>query len=151
MPLERLYLDLQARLVPDGCRDDRQDAGVIGVAKPANRIEIEPLGDAGGGFPRRFRQCRSQFQLRCRQEPGDAELGCRAGQSGEEQGRSLGGRQPGQSRAVAIEQFEPAIRAAIGIDRHVSSAQLLDVTVDRTDRDLEFGGKRLRRHAATRL
>jgi hypothetical protein len=74
-----------------------------------------------------------------------------AGQAGEEQRRGFGRRKSGQFGAIAIEQFEAAVGAAIGVDRHLRRAQLVDVAIDRADRDFELLRQSLGGHPAAGL
>ena len=50
-----------------------------------------------------------------------------------------------------VKQLETAARAAIRIDRHVRGAELIDVTIDGANRNLELARQRFGRHPAAGL
>ena len=70
---------------------------------------------------------------------------------GQEHRLGLVGGHAGQPRAIAVDEADAAMRAAIGVQRHAGLAQRIDVPVHRPDRDLELAGELRRGLAAARL
>ena len=68
-----------------------------------------------------------------------------------EQGAHLVPVQPGERRAVAVEQRTAAARSALGIDRDTRHAEGIQVAVDSPDRNLQFLGQFLGRHPSPSL
>jgi len=112
---------------------------------------VEPRGNAACIRARAFGQRRAQFQLGRREHVGEPELCGRSGQAGERQRFGLGGRKARELGAVAVEQLESAARATIRIDRHVRGAELIDVTIDGANRNLELARQRFGRHPTAGL
>jgi hypothetical protein len=86
-----------------------------------------------------------------REHVGEPELRRGSRQAGERQRLGLGGRKARELGAVAVEQLESAARAAIRIDRHIRGAELIDVTIDGANRNLELARQRFGRHPAAGL
>jgi hypothetical protein len=102
----------------------------------------DPVGSMLGAL----RQGGRQFQLRRRQQISEPKFCRRSRQPGEEEGRGFGRRQTGELGAIPVEELEPAIGTAIGIDRHICRTQLVDVAIDGPDGDLELLGQGPRGH-----
>ena len=66
-------------------------------------------------------------------------------------GEALRGRQPGQSRPVAVDEANAAMRPPFGVDRDPRLGERLHVAVDRPDGDLELRGELRGGHPAPRL
>src|SRR5258708_402036 len=64
-------------------------------------------------------------------------------QAGQEQRLGLRLVEPGQLGAIAVHQPKAARTPALGIDRHARGAEVVDVAIDRADRDLELLGQGL--------
>ena len=118
---------------------------------PVDRVEMEPLADAGGAIHRRGRQRSQQLQTGCGQWFGQTHVGGRPWKTGKQQGLRLGRRQPGQPRAVPVDQLESAAGAAIGVDRDARGTQLVHVAIDGADRHLELLCELLRRDTPAQL
>jgi hypothetical protein len=133
-----LVADLHASLIPHRIGDRGQKPRVIGAAEPADGVEMKSRCEPVGGVLRALRQRSGQFQLRRRQQIGEPKFSRRSRQSGEKECRGFGRRQTGELGAIPVEELEPAIGTPIGIDRYICRAQLVDVAIDRANRDLEL-------------
>ena len=104
-----------------------------------------------GPRPQLRRQRGHDLELGSGDDRAQTELRRRAGQAGRNRRLGLVGGHPGKPRPIAVDQPDAAERATLGEDRHTGGAQLLDVAVDRPDRDLELARELGRGQAATAL
>ncbi len=136
--LAAVVVDRDPRPVPDRVGERAQVGDRLAGPEPFAGVEVEALDQARGPRPELDRQRREDLELGGGDDRPEPELGGRSGQSGEEQRLGLLGGHPGQPRPVAVHQPDPAVRAALGVDRHARRAQRLDVAVDRSFGDLEL-------------
>jgi len=122
----------------------------VGV-RPAAWIEVEALLGAQRRFAQRGRDGGKELETRRGQERAETELGHGGRRAGEEEGSSFVGSEPGQVRAVAIEQPVAAPLPALTLERHPRRPKLDQVAVDRARRDLQLLGQRFGSHLATGL
>ena len=102
---------------------------------------MEALDQARRADPQLRRQRGEDLELRRGHDGPEAELGGGPGHPGQEQRLGLVAGHPGQARPVAVDEADPAVRAALGVDRDAGRAQRLDVAMDRPLGDLELGGE----------
>jgi len=143
--------DLQHLAVPDRAGHHGQQRHLVRLPVPARGVQVEPglyppdlLAQAG-------RQGGQQLQLRRRQHGAEPELGGRAWQPGQRQRLGLVGAQPGQPRAVAVDELVAAAVPGVPVQRDAGLVQGLHVPVDGTDRDLKLAGQLSGRHPAPGL
>ncbi len=126
-------------LLPDRLGDQRQERQIVLVVIPAGRVEMEPRPDPLGPVPQRLGQRCQQLELGRRHRLAQAEVGGDVRRPGQEQRVGLVRRQAGQPRPVTVEQPKTTVRTPVRHDRDAGQAEGIDVAVDGTDRDLEFG------------
>ena len=109
--------------------------------EPVAGIEMEALDQARGADPQFGRQRREDLELRAGHDRPESELGGGPGHPGQEERLGFLAGHPGQSGPVPVDEADPAMRAAFGVDRDTGRAQRLDITMDRALGDLELGGE----------
>jgi len=80
-----------------------------------------------------------------------SELGGRPGYPGQEERLGFLSGHPGQARPIAVDEADPAVRPALGVDRDAGRAERLDIPMDRSLGDLELGGELAGGQLASRL
>ena len=125
--------------------------GLLGRVVPRRDVEPEPVAQAPGphalGGPERGQQ----LALGRGSLLAEPEGRCRAGQADHEQRQCFVLGEPGQARAVAVDEAVAARAALLGVDRDARGRQRLDVAVDRAQRDLELARQLARGHAGSGL
>src|ERR1035437_3963006 len=144
-------MDRQPPVGPHGLRDRLQVGRDIRLLKPAGSVEVKPLPNPRGPASKLRRQGCQHFQLRGRENGAQPELGRLSRVTRKEQGFRLFGREAGEPRSIALHQLEAAVCTSIRVDGYPRAAQLVDVAVDSSNRDLELVCHLLGRHPATRL
>lgn len=98
---------------------------------------MEELAGQGRVLAQLAGESGEQLELRVRQCGAEAELGDRAGHTGEEQRLRLLPGQTGEARAVATGQPVASSRAACRLDRYAGGGQCLKVAMDGAHREAE--------------
>ncbi len=132
-----LVVEPHARVVPERGGKAGQYLGRLGTRIPAVRVEVKARTDALGPRSGSRRQAREHLELGCGRVRADAEVCGRLADTREQERLGFRGREAGERRAVALEQAEAAVAAALGKDRDARGAQLVHVAVDGPDRDVE--------------
>jgi hypothetical protein len=94
---------------------------------------------------------RQELEARGRETIGQTKLGRRPRQASEKQGFRLRVRHAGQLGSKSVVESETTSPAAFAIYRNTSRAELIDVTIDRPDGNLEMLRQFSRGHPAARL
>ena len=149
--LPALVAQRKPGLAPHRLGDDFQEFRLVAGLEPAARIEVEArthpprLGLPVGG------QRGEQLQLGSGRLVPQAEIAGGAGQAGKEQRSRLGCGEPIEAGLPAIEEGKATIASGLGINRHAGGAQLVDVPVDSSDRNLQLVGEDFRTGSAPSL
>ena len=119
--------------------------------EPARGIQVEALRHAPRARSELRWQGRHDLELgRCHDRSKPERRG-RARQAPQEHRLGLVGRQAGQTRPVAVNEADTAVRASLGVDRDARLGERLDVAVDRPDGYLELLGQFRGRHPTAGL
>ena len=127
-----------APALPDRVGQGAEVRHLLGRMEPARGVEVEAFDQAGSAHSQLGRKRGQDLQPRGRHHGPEPELRRGSGQPGQEQRLGLVAGQAGQARAVAVDQLDPAMRTAFGIDRHAGRAERVDVAVDGPLADLEL-------------
>ena len=112
---------------------------------------MEALHQARGAGAQLERQRRQHLQPGSGHHRAQPELRGGARQTRQEERLGLLGGQAGEAGAIAVDEADPAVGSALGVDGHPGFGQGLDVAMDRPDRHLEVAGELRGREAAAGL